>query len=135
MPLSELSSGESDDESICKVNRGQVTPVGFGTCNITATCPSTGDVQSVQVTVEPGWYIWNSANKFGHWYAGSNATFIYESDRLKVKMSEMSAGGQWRGDLILVNDKTIPYVSTSENILYSPCDAPFPQTGATLLTV
>ena len=99
---------ESDDESICKVNRGQVTPVGFGTCNITATCPSTGDVQSVQVTVEPGWYIWNSANKFGHWYAGSNATFIYESDRLKVKMSEMSAGGQWRGDLILVNDKNNP---------------------------
>lgn len=99
---------ESDDETICKVTRGRVTPVGFGTCNITATCPSTGDMQSVQVTVEPGWYIWDASNKFGRWTAGSNATFIYEQDYLRVKMTEMSAGGQWRGDLMLVNDKNNP---------------------------
>lgn len=99
---------ESDDETVCKVTRGRVTPVGFGTCNITATCPSTGDMQTVQVTVEPGWYVWDASNKFGRWYAGSNAQFIYEPDCLRVKMSEMSAGGQWRGDLVLVNDKNNP---------------------------
>lgn len=97
----------SSDENVAFVNRGHVTPVGFGTCTITATC-SNGNETSVEVTVRPGWYIWNYDNNFGKWHAGSNASFSYEDNALKVKMSEMKAGGDWRGDIVLVNDENNP---------------------------
>lgn len=100
----------SSDENVAFVNRGHVTPVGFGTCTITATC-SNGNETSIEVTVRPGWYIWDASNNFGRWFAGDNATFVYEKDVLRVKMSEMSAGGDWRGDLKLVfQDKNNPAI-------------------------
>lgn len=98
----------SSDEAVAYVNRGHVTPTGFGTCDITATCRATGQSSTVTVTVTAGWYIWDSVNKWLPWKAGSNAGFTYHDDCIEVKLSEMSAGGQWRGDLLLVNDANNP---------------------------
>lgn len=98
----------SSDEAVAYVNRGHVVPTGFGTCQITATCAATKQSSSITITVTAGWYIWDLSNKFGAWRAGSNATFNYLDDCIEVKLSEMSAGGQWRGDLLLVNDAKNP---------------------------
>lgn len=90
---------ESDDESICKINRGRVTPVGFGTCNISATCPSTGDVQTVQVTVEPGWYIWDASNKFERWIPSNQSQAPEErTDVWRIHFPDAGTG-KWRRDI------------------------------------
>lgn len=99
---------ESSDESVAFVNRGHVIPTGFGTCTITATCTS-GASKSIEITVTPGWYIWDNQNAYSPWSAGSNATFSFnENGLLRVKMSEMKAGGDWRGDMVLVNNAANP---------------------------
>lgn len=98
----------SSDESVAVVTRGRVTPVGFGDCIITAKCPSSGFETSLNITVTPGWYIWDVQNKWSPWTAGSNAKFTYQENTLKVTMSEMSSGGDWRGDIMLVNDANNP---------------------------
>lgn len=98
---------ESSDESVAFVSRGRVTPTGFGSCRLIATCKN-GNIATVDITVTPGWYIWDSLNQWLPWAPGSNATFNRGSERLKVTMSEMSAGGNWRGDIVLVNDANNP---------------------------
>lgn len=98
---------ESSDESVAFVNRGKVTPTGFGTCRLIATCRN-GNTAFVDVTVTPGWWIWDNTNNWGQWYAGSNAKFDKSGNTLKVTMSEMSAGGNWRGDIVLTNDANNP---------------------------
>lgn len=98
---------ESSDEKVAFVNRGHVTPTGFGTCTLTGTCKN-GSQQSVTVTVTPGWYIWDGVNNFNPWIGGSNATVTLVDGVMNVKMSEMKAGGDWRGDIVLVNDANNP---------------------------
>ena len=91
---------ESSDEKVAFVDRGHVTPLGFGTCVITATCKS-GVTKSVMINVTPGWYIWDSQNSYSPWSAGSKATFTFdENGLLRVKMGEQKAG-VWRGDILL----------------------------------
>lgn len=98
----------SSDESVAFVNRGHVVPAGFGTCTLTAKCTN-GQTASVNVTVTTGWYIWDPVNQYNPWRAGSNATFSFGNEGvLRVKMSEMKAGGDWRGDIMLVNDANNP---------------------------
>lgn len=62
------------DPSIVSVHRGIVTPKSFGTATVTAKCVSTGEQTSVDVTVDPGWYIWDAENQWNGWGCGdSNA--------------------------------------------------------------
>ena len=53
------------DESVVKVNRGVVTPAGFGTATVIAKCVSTGEEVATTVTVEPGLWIWDAQNRWG----------------------------------------------------------------------
>lgn len=91
---------ESSNEEVAVVERGRVRPVGFGVTTITGTAPS-GKSASVEVRVTSGLRIWDAENKWRQWIAGSNASFTYQSDCITVKMTEMSAGGNWRGDIML----------------------------------
>lgn len=90
----------SSDESVAVADRGRVRPIGFGRCTITGTAPN-GKSASVEVTVASGLRIWDCTNRWRLWKAGSNAKFDYFDKTLKVTMSEMSAGGNWRGDIQL----------------------------------
>lgn len=98
----------SSNEEVAFVNRGHVTPTGFGFCTITATCKN-GFTASVAITVTSGWYIWDSLNSFSPWYPASKVSFSYDDQgRLRVKMYEMTSGGNWRGDIVLVNNANSP---------------------------
>ncbi len=57
----------TDDESVATVHRGVVSPRGFGSCNITAKCIENDLTVSVNVTVDPGWYIWDASNQWSWW--------------------------------------------------------------------
>lgn len=90
---------ESDNEAICQVARGRVTPVGFGTCNITAKCPATGKTQTIQVTVEPGWYIWNASNKWSGWIcSNSDAPEVRGDNTWRISFPDAGTG-KWRRDI------------------------------------
>lgn len=55
----------SDDESILTVDKnGVVFARNFGTTTVTATCAATGYASAVEITVEPGYYVWDSTNQF-----------------------------------------------------------------------
>lgn len=55
----------SDDESIITVNgSGVALAKGFGTTTVTATCSATGNSSKVELTVEPGFYVWDATNGF-----------------------------------------------------------------------
>lgn len=69
----------SSDENIATVDLGVVTPKGFGTATITATCKATGQTASVSVTVESGWVIWDGQNNFDGWKIGQNySSYVIE---------------------------------------------------------
>lgn len=69
----------SSDENIATVDLGIVTPKGFGTATITATCKATGQTASVSVTVESGWVIWDGQNNFDGWKIGQNySSYVIE---------------------------------------------------------
>ncbi len=53
------------DESIVTVNRGEVTPTGFGTTTVIAKCIATGEEVQTSVTVDPGLWIWDAQNRWG----------------------------------------------------------------------
>jgi uncharacterized protein YjdB len=61
----------SSNEDVATVERGKVTPKGFGSCTITATAPS-GSYATVQVTVANGWRIWDVQNNWGSFYASGS---------------------------------------------------------------
>ncbi|MCM1050915.1 MAG: Ig-like domain-containing protein [Paenibacillus sp.] len=113
---------ESDDESICKINRGRVTPVGFGTCTISATCPSTGDVQSVTVTVEPGWYIWDASNGWNGWDCSNASQAPQErNDTWRVHFPDAGTG-KWRRDIKITN---LPFtMHSSHPVMAIRCNVP-----------
>ena len=89
----------SDDESVCTVRRGTVTPKGFGTCNITATCVETGAMATVQVTVEPGFYHWDASNQWSGWVKSNNTDTDYRDDKVWRVYFPANSGGKWRQDI------------------------------------
>lgn len=89
----------SDDEKVCTVRRGTVTPVGFGTCNITATCKETGVSSTVKVTVEPGFYHWDASNQWNGWVKSNNTQNDYRDDKVWRVYFPDSKGGKWRQDI------------------------------------
>ncbi|MDE6339948.1 MAG: Ig-like domain-containing protein [Muribaculaceae bacterium] len=99
----------SSDETVAVVTRGRVTPIGFGTCTLTATCAN-GSEASVEITVTSGWYIWSPTTTWGLWGPGSNASITKEDNGMLVKMTEMKAGGDWRGDIKYTCDENSPLV-------------------------
>ena len=97
----------SDDESVATVRRGVVTPQGFGTCNITATCLENGATASVQVTVEPGLYIWDADTKWTRWEVTNNDAPDIRGDKYwHVQFKNPGEGKKWRRDIrISCNNK------------------------------
>lgn len=61
----------SSDESILSVEGGVVTAEGFGTATITATCAVNGKSSSIELTVDPGYYIWDASTAFEGWSINS----------------------------------------------------------------
>ena len=60
----------SSDEDVIKVEGGMVTAVGFGTATVTATCAN-GKSSSIELTVDPGFYVWDSTTLFEGWTINS----------------------------------------------------------------
>lgn len=89
----------SDDESVCTVRRGTVTPVGFGSCNITAKCIETGASHTIRVTVEPGFYHWDASNRWKGWIKSNNTQNDYRDDKVWRIYFPNSNGGKWRQDI------------------------------------
>lgn len=88
----------SSDESIIKVDKGLLTPVGFGPVEIVATCKETGVKSAVNVTVDPGWYKWDATDGFAGWKVNTSGAKAEIADgKMKVTMSK---GNTWRGDII-----------------------------------
>lgn len=93
---------ESSDPTIADVKRGVITPKGWGTVVITATPPS-GKITTINVTVDPGLYIWDPNNKWANWIPSNLGNQIISEDRgdkvwrLNFKIPE--EGKKWRGDI------------------------------------
>ena len=87
----------SSNESILKVDKGLLTPVGFGPVEITAKCIETGYQSSVSVTVDPGWYKWDATDGFKGWsVVTSGASSVIANGKMTVTMSK---GTKWRADI------------------------------------
>lgn len=88
----------SDNESVVTVENGVVKTVGFGTAEITATCPN-GNASSVTVYVVPGWHVWDEQNSFSGWVpATAGSTFDLENPSyLTVNMG--ISGTNYRADI------------------------------------
>lgn len=90
----------SDNEEIATVHRGIVTPHGFGTCNIIATCLENGASASVQVTVEPGYYVWDAETAWNGWVCSNDQAPDVRGDKTwHVEFPAVAAGGKWRRDI------------------------------------
>lgn len=82
----------SSDENIATVDLGVVTPKGYGTATITATCKSTGLTASVSVTIESGWQIWDGLNDFDGWGIGQPySSFVIENGKMVVTAGAQNA--------------------------------------------
>lgn len=82
---------ESSNEEVATVDLGVVTPKGFGTTEITATCQSTGVKSTTTITVISGWWIWDGRNNFKNWGLGqSNASFAIEDGRMVVTAGDQN---------------------------------------------
>ena len=93
----------SSDENIATVDLGVVTPKGFGTATITATCKATGQTASVSVTVESGWVIWDGQNNFDGWKIGQNhSSYVIENGKMVVTAGAQNATMR-RADLSFKN--------------------------------
>ncbi len=93
----------SDNEEVATVRRGVVTPVGFGTANIIATCAENGFQTSVQITVDPGWIVWDSANQWTRWEVSNYNTQILSDSKgdhtWHLIFKNPGEGKKWRGDI------------------------------------
>lgn len=93
----------SSDENIATVDLGVVTPKGFGTATITATCKATGQTASVSVTVESGWVIWDGQNNFDGWKIEQNySSYVIENGKMVVTAGAQNATMR-RADLSFKN--------------------------------
>lgn len=92
---------ESNNEAVATVNRGVVTPVGFGSAVITATCTATGQTATIEVTVANGKYFWNGANGFRGWICSNDqADEERTADYWRVFFPDPGTG-KWRRDIKL----------------------------------
>ena len=87
----------SDNEEVASVHRGTVTPHGFGTCNIIATCIENGESTSVQVTVEPGFYVWDAETGFPNCLSNNEKPEIVDG-KWHLPIAPPNPGGKWRRD-------------------------------------
>lgn len=90
----------SNDEDICKVERGKITATGFGSTTVVATCKANGTTATLQVTVTPGKYYWGPENKWSGWVC-SNASQAPEDRGSEFwRIHFPNAGtGKWRRDI------------------------------------
>lgn len=84
----------------------------FGTTVITATCRATGETASTTISVESGWWIWDTRNEFGEWTVQGQATNGPKIERKDGKLVvTLGSGSKRRADLRLpVNDKNPLYL-------------------------
>ena len=100
---------ESSDESVAFVNRGHVTPTGYGTCTLTATTP-TGNTASINITVVSGWRIWDMSNRYGLWLLSSGSAFDLTSVPNAAKVVMPNNSGKYRADIKFACDANSPLV-------------------------
>lgn len=106
----------TDNAAVATVRRGIVTPVGFGTCNITATCVASGRSSSVTITVDPGWYIWDASNQWGRWIPANNGAASEKGDRFwRLYFPETKEGGKWRRDFKVDCSNSNPLILSKNN--------------------
>lgn len=96
----------SDNENVATAELGVVTPKGFGSAVITATCQATGKSSSTVITVESGWWIWDARNNFSTWKTpSSGAKTEFKDGKLVVTLN---VGTKRRADLKYPVDTTNP---------------------------
>lgn len=82
----------SSNEEVATVDLGVVTPKGFGTTEITATCQATGAKASTVITVVSGWWIWDARNEFKNWGLGqAYSSFAIEDGKMVVTAGAQNA--------------------------------------------
>lgn len=114
----------SDDEMVATVYRGVVTPRGFGTANITATCAATGESTTIQVVVENGLYIWNAKNQWAGWIC-SGADGGEERGDAVWRVNFPSTTGKWRRDIKMdVNNNNMFTMASERPVLAIKCTIP-----------
>jgi len=87
----------TSNDNIVQVDKGLLTPVGFGSVEITAQCRETGAKSTVSVTVDAGWYTWDAVNNFAGWrVVTAGASSEITGGKMTVTMSK---GSKWRGDI------------------------------------
>lgn len=114
----------SSNTAVATVEKGVVTPVGFGSTTITATCQATEEMASVTINVESGWWIWNNENGFAGWSTSTaNAKVDYVNDKMHVTMS---TGSKYRADLKIKADNKSPFYMDLANypVIAMRCDIP-----------
>lgn len=89
----------SSNELVATVKRGVVSPIGFGTTTITAKCPATGFTASTEITVTPGWYVWDSSNAWDRWIVATGGASENRGDVWRVFFPQTAAGKKWRADI------------------------------------
>lgn len=117
---------ESDNELVATVRRGVVTPVGFGSANITATCAETGEKATVMVTVESGLYIWDARNLWQRWITSNDADGeIRDAEGGYWRVNFPTSGAKRRRDIkIDCNDKNLFTMTSSRPVLAIKCTIP-----------
>lgn len=114
----------SDNEMVATVRRGVVTPVGFGTANITATCPATGESTTVAVTVEDGLYVWDARNQWQRWIcSGADGGEVRDGDSWRINFPATT--GKYRRDIKIDCSNTNLFTMTSTRpVLAIKCNIP-----------
>lgn len=114
----------SDNEMVASVRRGVVTPRGFGSANITATCIETGETTTVQVVVENGLYIWNANNRWAGWVCSSADGGEDRGDKV-WRVFFPSTTGKWRRDIKMdVNNNNMFNMASERPVLAIKCTIP-----------
>lgn len=114
----------SDNETVVSVRRGVVTPVGFGTANITATCPATGESTTVAVTVEDGLYVWDAHNQWQRWIcSGADGGEVRDNNVWRVNFP--ASTGKYRRDIkIDCNNNNMFTMTSTRPVLAIKCTIP-----------
>lgn len=106
---------ESSDPTVVDVKRGILTPKGWGSATVTATAPS-GEIATVSVVVETGWYVWDANWGWGNW---STDNVSYTDFGIHAQFNDAN-GGKWRNDLKYLNisaTQTLPFDWTDYKVL------------------
>lgn len=70
----------SSDEKVLTVENGKVKAIGFGTASVTATCVETGNKSTIELTVYPGFYVWDATTDFEGWAINGNLGTMERKD-------------------------------------------------------